>query len=115
MITLKVDEGYAYDYLSILRVKLNKGLIPESTVAACGEHIKSQIGDYLHFSIINSAFYDELVLLNTKTFEAVDLAKTNSINASAVNDLNYERYLAKRKLQTKFFPQYAQTEKKNEQ
>ena len=54
-------------------------------------------------TIIKSEEYKNLLLANKKTFKAVDKAKKDLIKASYVDECNYERYLAKKSLQDKFF------------
>jgi len=105
MIKLSVDEAYAFDYLSILEVKLTKRDDQELKNAfnSCKENIALQIGKDLFDSIFKSIEYEKLFEVNNKLFEAVDLAKKNLVTAKHVDDLVYERYLAKTQLQNKFF------------
>lgn len=113
MISLIVDESYAYDYLSILRVKaLKKG--SEETILNfmnCSSNIKMQLGSKLHSEILDSKEYKDLLSINKKTFDAVDKAKKDQVKASFLDSLNYSRFLLKKKLQDNFFS-LKQTEKK---
>ena len=111
MISLLVDESYAYDYLSILRVKALKNG-SEGTISNfmhCSNNIKMQVGSKLHSEILDSIEYKNLLEVNKETFEAVDKAKDDKVKASLIDNLNYKRYLCKQDLQKKFF-QSKQTE-----
>lgn len=105
MIKLSVDEAYAFDYLSILEVKLTKRNDQKlkNTFDSCKENIYSQVGEDLFNEIFESIEYEKLFEVNNKLFEAVDLAKKNLVTAKYVDDLVFERYLAKTQLQKKFF------------
>lgn len=105
MIKLLVDEAYAFDYLSILEVKSTKkdDQKLKNTLDSCKENIAAQISKDLFDSIFQSIEYEKLFEVNNKLFEAVDLAKENLVTAKYVDDLVYERYLAKTQLQNKFF------------
>lgn len=105
MIKIPVDEAYAFDYLAIAHVKAQKAASIASYQhyfdIACS--IKDQISLEKFSEIIDSPEYDELISINKEVFEAVDLAKIDAIPASAVDQLNYQRYLCKKKVQEKFF------------
>lgn len=105
MITILVDEGYAYDYLSILTVK-NKKINTEKTLAAknsCNEHILDQVGEQKHLEILYSEEFEDLFNVNSETFDAVEKARYGQITAKEVDDLNMKRYNCKVALQNKFF------------
>jgi len=105
MIAIKVDEGYAYDFLAILDVKRTKNLKgSQSNYEACFSHIESQIGKQKHSEIINSDKYRDLTAANLETFDAVEKARYGQISAKEVDDLNMKRYYCKVALQRKFFP-----------
>jgi hypothetical protein len=112
MITLKVDEAYAFDYLSILEVK--KTFYPQKDwpeINECIKHIISQIGQDLFDEIYKSKEYHEMVLINSETFKLVDLAKDNKCSAKDVDIYNYKRFKAKLALQNKFFKTIVQETK----
>jgi hypothetical protein len=115
MITILVDEGYAYDYLSILNVKHKKNNNEKSITDRnlCEEHLLSQVGEYRHLEIINSKEFQNLVDVNLTTFEAVEKARYGEISAKEVDDLNMKRYHYKITLQNKFFPSTKVTEFKS--
>jgi hypothetical protein len=105
MITLKVDEAYAFDYLSILEVK--KNLFPSKSkidsFEECKDFLKKQL---LNFdNIYNSQEYKNLYSINKETFELVDLVRNNNqkVSAKQVDDANMERFYKKESLQKTFF------------
>lgn len=105
MIKISLDEGYAFDMLAISLVKSRKA----PSVAAYKNYfdlvneIKDQITLEKFSDVIDSEEFNELVDINGQVFDAVDLAKTDAVPASAVDHLNYQRYLCKKKVQEKFF------------
>jgi len=105
MISLIVDESYAYDYLSILSIKDDKKKCFQSAenFKVCYDNIEMQVGTQLHLKILDSNEYSDLRSVNFETFDAVDKAKTDQVNASFIDSLNYKRFLCKRSLQNKFF------------
>lgn len=107
MLNIKVDEGYAFDYLAILKVK-SELLISEkntSNYLECKEYLKSQINDSIFWEKIeNSLEYSNLINMNIETFKAVELARYGNTSAKYVDECNMNRYAAKINLQKKFFP-----------
>jgi hypothetical protein len=106
MITILVDEGYAYDYLAILTVK-HKKINNEKTLLArnlCNEHLLNQLGEDKHIEILYSNEFKDLFDSNNETFDAVEKARYGQITAKEVDDLNMKRYNCKVALQNKFFP-----------
>ena len=106
MINLIVDEGYAFDYLSILEVK--KNLYPsESKIKSyrdCADFLRSQLPHSLFEDIISSQEYNNLYKANETTFNLVDIARNNGpVTAKQVDDANMERFYKKEKLQKTFF------------
>jgi hypothetical protein len=104
MINLKVDEAYAFDYLSILQVK--NDLFPSEykllVYKDCKEFLKNQLENF--DLIIDSQEYLNLYEINKITFELVDKVRNNlPITAKAVDDANMERYYCKLALQKAFF------------
>lgn len=100
MISIFVDEAYAYDYLSILSVKGNAWEYHDKIY----DMIASQVGDELHKKIIASEEYVNLMAANKNTFQAVEFARKGEISAKEVDKRNMERYTCKVALQNKFFP-----------
>jgi hypothetical protein len=116
MINLPVDEAYAFDYLSILYVKNkqnknNKTI--QSIINFCENEIKKQIGQFLWDKIILSKEFNNMVLVNTEVFFAVEKARYETISAKEVDEYNMKRFLAKNELQKMFFPNKDITEWKS--
>ena len=103
MVTLLVDEAYAFDYISILTIKKSKGSEVSGELDTNVKAVKSQLGDDLFLKIITSEEYIRLYESNIKTFGAVDAAKNDSVLASYVDGCNYQRMICKRNLQEKYF------------
>lgn len=118
MIKIGVDEGYAYDMLSIQQVKHEKSASAktEETMVQLGDDIIATAGGSSHFDILLSKEYQDLIDTNRKLFELIDELNKHSADCSCygcqVNRLNYVRFLCKRALQAKFFPENAPTEQK---
>ena len=111
MVTISVDEGYAFDILSIFEVKMTQ--CTDSDKKQRSEHgynvlyteLVEQIGiDRVH-EILNSVEYHQLLRENVKTFQLVDLIRaSNEVSVGKDIDLtNLSRFEAKCKLQSKFF------------
>lgn len=115
MITILVDEGYAYDYLAILTVKAKK-INSSKTLNArneCNEFLMNQVGEDKHLDILESKNFIDLFDVNSETFDAVEKARYGQISAKEVDDLNMKRYHCKVALQNKFFPNIQTTEFKS--
>jgi len=115
MITILVDEAYAFDYLSILQVKQNKypSKKNKQNLENCIEYIATQINCDDMNIIINSNEYKNLVEINTKTFDLIDdLREGQDISAKTIDDTNMERYYKKKAFQEKFFLNSLLTEEK---
>ena len=105
MVKLKVDEGYAFDYLAILEVKSNNNPDQSDLWRCCLDYMSSQFPKNLWDSMIGSKEYSYLVEINQKTFNAVDKARYGEITAKEVDDCNMERFRAKQSFRKKFFPE----------
>ena len=106
MINLPVDEGYAFDYLSILQIKLDNDLESvqkQRNFSDCYRHLESSLGGCTFSAVITSDEYAELCASNEEVFRLVDLAKEDKVRASDVDRGNFERYKKKMALQEKFF------------
>lgn len=115
MIAILVDEGYAYDYLSILTVKFLK-FNSEKTLNSkkeCSSFLYKQIGEEKHLDILFSQEFKNLINANSETFDAVERARYGEISAKQVDDLNMKRYNCKVALQNKFFPSSSVNELKS--
>ena len=103
MITLLVDEAYAFDYLSILEVKKEKYSSNYKTWLNCSNHLQNQFESEKWLLMICSEEYKNMIKANLLTFEAVSKAKNNEVTAQYVDHCNYQRYIAKINFQKKFF------------
>lgn len=103
MITINVDEAYAFDYLSILDIKRNLNLDCTKNWENCLNHLKNQIGESQIEKIINSQEYQNMLEANRITFDAVEKARYGNISAKEVDDSNMLRHKRKLELQAKFF------------
>lgn len=113
MILLPVDEGYAYDFLAICQVKYEKGVQEKHVFDFYSDSLRKQVGVGAHRIILESPEYAECVRVNTVTFDRVDDAKADRVKASVVHNFNNDRYIAKKNLQRRFFPDSEITERKN--
>jgi hypothetical protein len=103
MLKITVDEAYAFDYYSILKLKRENGSDIDQVIDLIKYDIINYIGEIKFNLIINSKEYENLYLSNKNTFDAVDKAKTDQVLASHVDRCNYLRMIHKKELQSKFF------------
>jgi hypothetical protein len=103
MVSINVDEAYAFDYLSILEVKKQKSSLGIETWSKCYVNLQIQFNSEKWFLMINSEEYKNMIKANELTFEAVDKAKNNEVTAQYVDYCNFQRYTAKQNFQKKFF------------
>jgi hypothetical protein len=103
MITLLVDEAYAFDYLSILEVKKQKSSISNDAWAKCYVYLQNQFDNEKWLHMMHSKEYENMIKANLLTFDAVDKAKNNEVTAQHVDYCNYQRHSAKQNFQKKFF------------
>ena len=103
MISLQVDEAYAFDYLSILEVKKQKSSSAIEAWSKCYVHLQTQFDSEKWFSMVNSEEYKNMIEANQLTFNAVDKAKNNEVTAQYVDYCNYQRHTAKQNFQKRFF------------
>ena len=103
MIKMTVDEAYVFDYYSILKLKLENRYIPESVIKITESDLVEEIGKEKFETVMSSDEFSDLLAANRLTFDAVDKAKTDDVPASYVDKCNYQRMLAKKALQSRFF------------
>ncbi len=103
MITLLVDEAYAFDYLSILEVKKQKSSISNNAWTKCYAYLQNQFDNEKWSHMMHSKEYESMIKANELTFDAVDKAKNNEVTAQHVDYCNYQRHTAKQNFQKKFF------------
>ena len=112
--TIAVDIGYVFDMISIYDVKRARAPSDQSRLNYYNavDHLLPQIGEGLLFTVLRSFEYKHLYRVNDELFTLVDLAKTDLVKASEVDAGVYRRFLAKRALQERFFPESAKIEQK---
>ena len=113
MISILVDEGYAFDFLSIIHVKMHSCEDDKKRIALSKQfdmtinHLSLQLNSSNDKKkmreMMSSDEYLELYDRNKEVFDLVDRAKEDEVSASNVDEANYFRYLAKVKFQAKFF------------
>lgn len=108
MIKISIDEGFAFDVLSISQVKLekcNNSLLKKlnDNFEKLKSEISNEIGEDKLLSILGSEEYQSLKDANQYVFELVDKTKLDNGLAREVDESNYNRYLKKINLQRKFF------------
>lgn len=101
MIYLKVDEAYAFDYLTILYLKKDKSESCYKAWKDCYEYLSYQLPNFLN--IVTSDEYNNLLEANRITFDAVEKARYGTITAKEVDEANLLRHKRKVELQDKFF------------
>lgn len=108
MLKISLDEGFAFDILSIAQIKIIKSSVQDkekliSNYQNLSKEIISQIGFDLYGEIVASKEYQDLRDANEKTFNLIDQVKNDNGLAKLVDDSNYNRYQKKVALQNKFF------------
>ena len=109
MIKISLDEAYVFDLLSILDLKRNKSTKKEDNQKHIENYnnlydeISEQITDIKMHQIIKSQEYKDLIDINTKVFDLVDLGKEREGLTRITAMANYDRFILKNKLQKKFF------------
>ncbi len=113
MIRLIMDEGFAFDILSINTLKYAKGITDVKRFNIVRDNIREEVGELKFLEVTDSKEYLELMEANLKTFSLVDLAKEDKVLASEVHAGNDWRFRCKTKIMNKFFPDKIQIERKN--
>jgi hypothetical protein len=116
MVTIEVDEAFAFDFLSIAAVKEKKKLNgAKEQLAFYYDSLEFQLGIKFH-DIIKSEEYKELIRLNEEIYDKLEIIRKNHnlILASVIDELNSERYEIKKKLQFKYFNEDIKEVKSNE-
>jgi len=109
MIKISLDEAYVFDLLSILDLKRTKSAGKEDNQKhienydTLYDEISEQITDIKMHQVIKSEEYKNLVVINSKVFDLVDLGKDQEGLAKTTAMANYDRFILKNKLQKKFF------------
>jgi len=107
MINIPVDEGHAFDFLSILAIKAESSEDPKNDeyLKIVRKTLIQQLGIGHFAEVINSDAYQKLKLKNQIIFNLIDEIRYNEHNISAkeIDDANMERFRAKSELQKQFF------------
>lgn len=105
MINIIVDEGYAFDLLSILKIKSD--FYPDKNLNTYNnlfDSIKSQIGAEKFNTIIESDFYLELLVENRNMWDIISQINNGvKVDGIEINTMNSIRHEKKRNLQKHFF------------
>lgn len=104
-VNLYVDLAYAFDFLSILQVKADQlqDDISFNNFKYQKDYIAKQVKLLLFKKIIDSKEYKDLYSVNKNLWDSINLIKTKKITAKYIDDLNYQRWIIKNKLQKRFF------------
>jgi hypothetical protein len=104
MITIRVDEGTAFDMLAILKIKSDDGIPVTNEYLGLYRDILKGIGVHKTVEVLHSKEYNELLKANETVFNYVeDLIHGRDFSAMEVHEANMQRYRFKRDLQEKFF------------
>lgn len=104
MITIRVDEAYAFDFLSILDVKRFYISSVQILYEDYYSEIQDQVDQSVFLNVINSLEYQELVCVNRKIYDTLELLRKGvSTEASVIDNLNTKRYELKTSIQHKYF------------
>ena len=96
MIFLPCDEAFAFDYLSILYVKRDRGLAVSAEIERVELVLRHQTRRMK--AILASREFAALVAANAATFDAVSKA-----GMTLVQRANFKRFRAKQRFQKRFF------------
>jgi hypothetical protein len=109
MVNIQIQESEAFDRLGIIEVKIfntndlqTKTELNRQKLDLMAE-INKSIGYDKARAVYSSKEYTDLYNVNFELFDAVDKAKKDEVTASFVDELVYERHLAKKNLQNKHF------------
>jgi len=104
---LEVEIGYYWDYLSIIGVKFDKTQKPEAYAQylRCKDNLVNQIGLEKFDEIFASDEYIALYDVNSYLFGLVDEIKKDKSIGQELDNQVYQRWLRKKALQEKFYPE----------
>ncbi|MEI6388150.1 MAG: hypothetical protein WCQ50_16100 [Spirochaetota bacterium] len=104
MLTIKVDEAFAFDMLAILELKKHRSDIDEGNYDTLLSNICKQVGVTLAGNILISEAYDNLLKANREVFNYIEqICAGDQLDAITVHNGNMKRYYCKQRLQTEFF------------
>lgn len=115
MIKVSVDEGYAFDMLSILQVKAEYGKndTASNSFLTMRDELVEQLTQGVVNEILASEIYGDLYYTNLTLFKLIDELKSRDEqkgDAARVDSMNYTRFQLKKRLQSRFFPAKPSTE-----
>ena len=88
MIKINVDEGYAFDFLSILKVKRKANKNINEPYNDCRNSLICQLGYKAFREIEDSTEYQKLIEINELIFQTIDKLKKEKVSAAYVDSLN---------------------------
>lgn len=107
MISILVDESFAFDLISISEIKLiksnKKNKILKNNIQRLKTEVIKQIGIKKFTKVYNSSYYKKLLDINTDIFNLVELDLKNHKKQLKITIKNIERYNLKKQIQNKFF------------
>jgi hypothetical protein len=115
MINIPVDEAYAFDMLSILEIKASEDPSLKDNMIRFAESLVDELSFFKFSDIGLSKEYKDLKDANHCIFQRINEMKKREAtgeDAIYIDSMNYQRFLAKKELQKKFFPESALSEQK---
>jgi len=111
MISIKVDEAYAFDMLAILQIKSTKSAQSLEDYEEFLEQINNDLGCWTANLVLQSEEYKTLLEANQKVFDLIEQVVKEQelaipddwVTAFTVHNANMERFYAKKALQKRFF------------
>ena len=109
MISIKVDEAYAFDMLAILQIKSTKSAQSLEDYEEFLEQINNDLGCWTANLVLQSEEYKTLLEANQKVFDLIDEVVSDTchpsdrLDALTIHNANMKRFYAKKALQEKFF------------
>lgn len=107
--SLMLDTAEVFDRLSILEVK-KAYAIDFDTKKYLNDNaldLMNRLNEFLSYDFARQIYlsdeYRNLFEINRQLFDHVDKAKKNAVSAKDVDDLVYQRHLAKKTIQEKYF------------
>jgi hypothetical protein len=117
IVNVPLHAAYVYDMLAILMIKSRESYTETNNRNA--ENMSSclgqQVGKELHHQIMWSEEYLNLYRANLAVFQRIDEIKkreATGADATFIDEQNYNRYLAKQALRSRFFPDVPMEEQK---
>ncbi len=114
------DLSHCFDSMAILETKLQRKWKKTNSwdqqikldMKCLFEHILSYISQEKYHEVMASMEYRQMVKVNCKLYDYVDAVKLNPCLGKEIDIEVYNRFLAKKTLQEKFFPEFVIKEQK---